>query len=98
MLDSLNKYLTSLEAPTLSIINVRPDFIWGNNLVDTKFPSAVNPVFRIELQLDAHGGVYLTDLLNFQVNNISNPLNLKKYYYYLYYLFDGLTIILENYH
>ncbi|XP_044001574.1 dynein axonemal heavy chain 1-like [Aphidius gifuensis] len=66
VLDSLNKYLTLLETPTVSIMNVHPDFVWGNNLVDTQFPSAMNPIFRVELQIDAHGGIYLTDLLNFQ--------------------------------
>ncbi|XP_011707083.1 PREDICTED: dynein heavy chain 1, axonemal-like, partial [Wasmannia auropunctata] len=63
---SMTFYLELLETPALCTLNVDENFVWGDDLVNTHFKSPVNPIFNIEIAMNAETAYYLTDLESFE--------------------------------
>jgi len=65
--NSIALYLEIVESPALSVLNVAEDFIWGNDLINTQFISAVSPLFNIDIMMNDTCAYYSTDPKLFEV-------------------------------
>lgn len=50
-----------MERPALCVLDVEESFAWGDDLVDTQFKPAANPIFLIDLQMDEQKAYYTTN-------------------------------------
>lgn len=50
-----------MERPALCVLDVEESFAWGDDLIDTQFKPAGNPIFLIDLQMDEQKAYYTTN-------------------------------------
>ncbi|XP_076627799.1 dynein axonemal heavy chain 1 [Colletes latitarsis] len=58
---SIVVYRKSLENPALCTLDTDESFVWGTNLVDSRFKSVYNPIFRVEMQMNGEEAIYSTN-------------------------------------
>lgn len=56
-----------LESPGLCILDIKDDFIWGDDLMQTQYDCIVPPVFKVDLLMNSNGAYYSTKLEAFKV-------------------------------
>lgn len=61
MENSIKLYGEILERPALCVLDVEESFAWGDDLIDTQFKPAANPIFLIDLQMDEQKAYYTTN-------------------------------------
>lgn len=64
-------YVTMLESQTTSIMGVKEDFCWGQDLVNTQFSSNSHPIFQIDLLMNDKGAYFSTDPSLFEVCSLN---------------------------
>lgn len=67
MYKSLALYVEILTAPAECTLRVNEDFVWGTDLINTQFKSAVHPVFNIDILMNKDAVYYSSDLESFEV-------------------------------
>ncbi|XP_043259684.1 dynein axonemal heavy chain 1-like [Colletes gigas] len=58
---SIVVYRKSLENPALCTLDTDESFVWGTNLVDSRFKSVYNPIFRVEIRMNEKEAIYSTN-------------------------------------
>lgn len=66
MKKSIALYLEILETPALCTLNVDENFVWGDDLLNTRFKSP-NSIFNIDIAMNDETAYYLTNLESFEV-------------------------------
>ncbi|XP_043666184.1 dynein axonemal heavy chain 1-like [Vespula pensylvanica] len=64
--NSVSLYIEMLESPGLCILDIKDDFIWGDDLMQTQYDCIVPPVFKVDLLMDSNGAYYSTKLEAFK--------------------------------
>ncbi|XP_076766961.1 dynein axonemal heavy chain 1 [Xylocopa sonorina] len=59
--NSIKLYDDILEGPALCVLGVDETFAWGDDLIDSQFVPASNPIFLIDLQMDEQKSYYTTN-------------------------------------
>lgn len=69
--NSIVYYGESLESPALCVLDVDESFVWGDNLVDSRFKSAHQPLFNVDIEMNVNGAYYTTDPDEFAVSDVT---------------------------
>jgi len=64
---SIALYLEILETPALCMLNVDENFVWGDDLINTRFKSPINSIFNIDIAMNDETVYYLTNFKSFEV-------------------------------
>uniref|UniRef100_A0A6P7GR08 Dynein heavy chain 1, axonemal-like n=1 Tax=Diabrotica virgifera virgifera TaxID=50390 RepID=A0A6P7GR08_DIAVI len=65
--NSLNTFITLVETPCLTCLQVEGDYEWGTDLISSPFISKTQPIFSLQLKMQESGAYYSTTPENFQI-------------------------------
>lgn len=83
MENSIGLYVKMLETPALCTLDVKKDYAWGDDLINTQFLPPVNPIFSIDLKMNKDGAHYSKNLEMFGVSIVETPF--RRCFFFFHY-------------